>query len=210
MNLANLYRALALMFLIMTGTILASPASDTFLKDLKTAGSITDADKRLSAYDAILEKNDLRKKSADESGNSKWIVSIDTDPLDDSEKITFILRSDTGNNIWGQSVALVIRKSGKETEFFISWGSYLGQEAVVTMRIGTAPSKKSKWTLSSDSKATFYPGNALEIVKEILTVDRIVAQVTPYNESPVTAVFDVKGFREEALKHKDSLGWDFL
>ena len=41
--------------------------------------------------------------------------------------------------------------------------------------------------------ALTYPGNNAAFLEQLLSSDRLVAQTTPYSESPITAVFDLAG-----------------
>jgi len=61
--------------------------------------------------------------------------------------------------------------------------------------------------LSTDSQATFYPENARELIKKLLETDKLALQCTPYAESPITAIFDVRGLKNISIKYKDSLHW---
>src|SRR5256885_9506138 len=63
----------------------------------------------------------------------------------------------------------------------------------VITRLGAGEAKNQKWPLSTDNKATFYPGDAAAFLEQLLAANRFVAQTTPYSESPITAVFDVAG-----------------
>jgi type VI secretion system protein VasI len=63
---------------------------------------------------------------------------------------------------------------------------------------GTSAASQQQWGLSTDKKATFYPRNSFQLIEELTRVDKFVAQVTPYNESPVTALFDVSGLADAA------------
>ena len=88
---------------------------------------------------------------------------------------------------------LFLRKRGSVSEVFIVWDDYLGNEAYVTWRIGTDQPQSRQWTLSTDSQSTFYPEDAVALIRSISKVDRFVVRLTPYNENPATAVFDVRG-----------------
>ena len=195
-------------FCIFVGIILAvANAQDTGLQDdLKQAGAITDTSVRLEAYDSILEKFGLREPgTALDAG--KWTVSTKINPVDDSQMIFFILTADSGEGVYGGPVALIIRYSNDETEVYINWGSYMGSEVYVTLRLGQEPAQQSEWMLSSDSKATFYPGSTVALIKKILGVDKLVAQSVPYSENPITAIFDVRGLKNAATPYAETLGW---
>ena len=88
----------------------------------------------------------------------------------------------------------MVRCESGKINAFINWSSYLGLEQTpVITRLGTGDAKTQKWPLSTDNKATFYPGDAGAFLEQLLTADRFVAQTTPYNESPITAVFELAG-----------------
>jgi type VI secretion system protein VasI len=40
-----------------------------------------------------------------------------------------------------------------------------------------------------------------------MTVDTLVAETTPYNESPITAIFVVKGLSEKIPPLRAACGW---
>lgn len=75
------------------------------------------------------------------------------------------------------------------------------------MRVGAERAATREWSLSTTSKATFYPGNTLELVRKILDNEKLVLQCTPYSSNPVTAIFDVRGLKQEAEAYKADLGW---
>ena len=196
------------MITLLIVTNLYSSDQKKILNDLKNAALIENDDIRLKLYDSILEKNNLKlKKQNVPALKTKWEVSVDTNPIDDTKTYLFYLIADEGKSSWNQNVILMIRKSSSGDELFINWGSYLGTEIFVTLRIGKSDATNSQWNLSTDSKATFYSGSTIDLIKEISKSDRVVAQCTPYNENPITAIFDVKGFREIAYKYNSELGW---
>jgi len=138
----------------------------------------------------------------------KWNITEKINPIDDSKTITFILIADQGKGSYGDPIVLIIRYMSNETDVFISWGSYLGSEAYVLIRFGSEDAGILEWSLSTTSKATFYPMDSLFFIKKIFNAERLVAQVTPYSESPITAIFDIRGFRKAYEPYKDILKWD--
>lgn len=55
---------------------------------------------------------------------------------------------------------------------------------------------------------TFYPGSgAIGFIKELMDADRFVAQVTPYNDNPVTAIFDLTGLNQAVQPLQETCGW---
>jgi len=183
------------------------------VNELKEASKIVNDSERLQKYDQILENNGIKAKSLNVNEKlageirSKWMVSTDTNPINDSKIILFSLIADEGISAFGKPVCLIIRYKNKKTEVFVGWGDYLGDEAYVTMRIGSEKAETFLWSVSTDKTSTFYTRNCIDFVKRIKEVDKVVFQCTPYNESPITAVFDVRSLSETAEEFMNDLGW---
>jgi len=109
----------------------------------------------------------------------------------------------------------VLRCQGGDTDAHITWHESLGSEAVVKSRVGSAEVRVAPWSLSTDKEESFYPDglpgphgkNAEEFIVALISADRFVAQATPHDESPVTAVFDVRGLGNAARPLLDACGW---
>jgi type VI secretion system protein VasI len=88
------------------------------------------------------------------------------------------------------------------------WNDYLGSDRIaVTTRIGDQEAETKRWSLSTDNSATFYPGNDTDFIRAMFAGDRLVAQTTPYNESPVTAVFNTTGLETAITDLRKTCGW---
>jgi len=124
----------------------------------------------------------------------KWVVSNEREPLDDSTTATATLRADNGSGIYGDPINLVLRCKSGELDAYVNWESFLGlDDVVVTHRVGSQEAIQSYWGLSTDYQATFYPGTAQHFISQLAVDDSFVAQVTPYAESPITAMFRLSG-----------------
>lgn len=130
----------------------------------------------------------------------KWSVDRDKNPIDDTERVVLRLTADSGVSRWNDEISFIARCRSNETEAYIVWNDYLGNDGDhrnefknVTVRIGDDKATVERWTLSTDSKATFAPEWAGTLLQKMAASDRFIAQVTPYNESPVTAIFDTTG-----------------
>lgn len=156
-------------------------------------------------------------------GTDKWICNRKTDPIDDTETISFILTSDSGKSTFGEPIRLVLRhqsgeKSGK-TELFISWHNYLSGEylktlgrysstILVTYRFGDRKAVTDGfWVISTDHTATFRSRDTIRFIQKLMTVNQFIARVTPYNEGPTTAVFDVRELRNAVEQFNETLHW---
>lgn len=194
-------------------TYAASADNASVIGQLKEASKISNDSIRLRAYDQILEDSGIRQRllnenSAPATGNdSKWMVTMDINPIDDSRVIVFGLIADKGTSDFGKPIGLLIRYESKKTEIYVTWNDYLGDEVYVTMRIGDEKAETFRWNISTNKTATFYPRNCISLINRIINADKIVFQCTPYNESPVTAIFDVRGLKEAADEYMSDLKW---
>ena len=83
----------------------------------------------------------------------------------------------------------------------------MGDEADVLTRVGDEQALEREWNLSTDGQATFFPDNDIVFIKQLLEVDRLVAQVTPFLESPVTLVLDLTGLNNAIKPLREACGW---
>ena len=165
---------------------------------------------RLECFDQMAKNRGLsgpRSQLTNVSGTGKWKVSAEINPVDDSKTVTLILVADSGRSKWGRPVALVARCMSDKTELYISWNDYLGSSANVLTRIGSSAALTKRWGLSTDKQASFHPRGTIAFMKEMMGSDRLVAQVTPYNENPVTAVFDTSGLENAIQPLRETCNW---
>lgn len=199
----------AIVFALSTGlmtTVLASTPTD---REIATCAVVEGDLSRLECYDTLAQKYGLegpQSQPVDISGNGKWSVEIKVNPIDDSKTVTLILVADDGKSRWNRPVVLLARCLSNETDLLIGWNDYLGREASVLTRVGSEEAVTRRWTMSTDSKATFHP-QPIAFIKSMMEADSLVAQVTPYNDSPVTAVFDIKGLSEAIKPLRETCNW---
>lgn len=172
---------------------------------------------RLGCFDDLARDNNLDGPQPVAVGNAspgKWVVSRDKNPIDDSERVVIQLVADTGTSRWEGPISFIARCQSSETEAYINWGDYLGNDGNfqneyknVTVRVGSDQASTQRWTLSTDSKATFAPDWAGELLKKMAASNKFISQVTPYGESPRTAIFDTAGMTEALKPLSEVCGW---
>ena len=164
---------------------------------------------RLECFDNLAKAKNLDGRQVQPTtieGRGEWSVSVDINPIDDSKSVFLILAAESGQSRWGGAVYLVARCKSNETDLHINWKDYLGSEASVLTRVGNNKAITKRWGLSTDSKATFHR-KPIPFIKEMLTSNKLVAQVTPYNENPVTAVFNTSGLENAVKPLRETCGW---
>jgi type VI secretion system protein VasI len=178
-------------FLLFTFTVAQSNINQEVLACI----TLNDSAQRLACYDTLANKINPPKVSNIDS----WTVETETNPIDDSKTVYAINIATEGRGKFGEPIMLYLRCQSGEIESFIAWNDYLGLDSTeVTYRVGTSEAKTSTWNVSTDNTATFLPGPKFEIkqfISDLASSDngRFVAQVTPYNENTVTAIFEVSG-----------------
>lgn len=164
---------------------------------------------RLECFDTLAKAKGLdgeQIKPTEIEGKGNWRVQVRTNPIDDSTTVTAVLLAKSGRSRFGEGIAVIARCKSNETDVFINWNDYLGREAIVLTRVGTDPASTARWLMSSDNKATFHP-KPIVFLKDLLQATKLVAQVTPYNESPVTAVFDTSGLQAAIEPLRETCNW---
>ena len=194
---------------------------DDLVVTFKQAATEHNDSARLALYDAIVQSFGVATigqtaESPSIQTSSKWIFDQNVDPLTDNKKYFFMLKADSGKNDYGDLPALVIRQDGDELELYINWHTYLGNDTddykyeakYITTRVDQDQPITLLWRNSTDSKASFCPYKyTRELVQRLGRASQFVARCTPYGDSPITAVFDVRGLKEISMPYNDQLGW---
>jgi hypothetical protein len=144
-----------------------------------------------------------------------WTTTEDVNPVDDSKTHYASLIAEEGSTSRGEPITLTIRCQSNKTEFYVNWNDYLGDDSQdvyndwkrVIVRVGTAEANTQRWGISTDSNATFAPGSPVGLIQKMGKADRLVLQTTPYNENPITAVFQLKGMDVATKGLAESCGW---
>lgn len=169
--------------------------------ELNRCASIVLASARLGCYDAIA------KPAAGPSPASVgelapgvkrlggWIVTVKVDPITDQKGASFVLWAEGADRI--DTPSLIIRCIRGKLEAYVSPDKYLGdRNTLVILRFGSEAPIAESWSESSDNTALFHPGRDPEIaafVRKLSLYERLVIQVSPYNEAPMAMEFALAG-----------------
>ena len=134
-----------------------------------------------------------------------WKTHSGSDVMTDRQRVGIALRSTTYRPASGDKQAILFircQHGGKEAarwEVFISWDAFLGRDdPPVAQRFGAEEAFQTRWTISTDGTATFVntAGRRLADVAFLTKLrqdNRFAAQVVRYNDSTITATWDVTG-----------------
>ncbi|MDD3818355.1 MAG: type VI secretion system-associated protein TagO [Bacteroidales bacterium] len=146
----------------------------------------------------------------------KWAYKKKIDPINDDVIIYLSLKSDSYSARYSDYASLILRWTEGRTELYINWDNYLSSEGIkVVYRLGDQKASSSTWAISTNGRSTFYGSygssysskKTINFINKLLEVDTLAAQVESYGESPVTAVFDVRGLKDAVLQYNDILKW---
>lgn len=188
---------------------------------LRRAAAEGNNELRLALYDALVQKFGIVEAAPGAADitpfePSKWVSDQRVDPLSDKRRYLFILTADSGANEYGKKPSLIVRSDGSDVELYINWDTYLGNDTddykndrkYVTIRVDSDPPTTALWGNSTDDKASFCPRyDTLDLVRRMGEGIRLVARCTPYGDSPITAVFDIRGLKAASMPYNDALGW---
>ena len=164
--------------------------------ELEKCANIKDEMERLACYDEISYRHDLvklEKVNSNIDGKGKWSINISENPLDDSKTTMLSLYANSGANYLGEKPMLGIRCKSGELSIMISWETFLNNDDVLlTTRLGNNKAIKELWGISSSLKTSFHPA-PYDFFDKLIHEQKYVAKVTPYNSTPITAVFDLSG-----------------
>ena len=185
------------------GSLSANSLSIDFGACSKIKNTIT----RLSCYDSSASKHKLvvKSKVIPKSNNNQWDIQTKIDPLSDKSIVSFINTTKSSKGKYGEDIYLVVRCGDSDfPEFFINWASYLGGDALVTTRFDKEKAITENWSISTDSKASFYRFRKYgdkNILDKFIESNNLTARVTPYGENPITVTFDLSGFTKSVKKY---------
>lgn len=202
-------KALTFFSLVALVSIGLQPAHAEVDKGLAQCAAIDNAVTRLACFDVLAKDRGAAPstESTTSSASGKWRTYTDIDPMTDKEVYTAILEADSGRSRLGRNISMVVRCADNKTDMYINWNDFLGSGSVsTTYRIDKEPAKTSGWNLSTDKTAAFLP-RPIATLKKLADSSSFVANVTPYNENPVTAVFNTAGADAAFTDIRKGCGW---
>jgi len=189
-----MYR-IVLVALLLAGPQMAAGQEEDIKKALASCATLDIETARLDCFEQLAKavaqmpaeaSAPLVSKFKGSAAPGKWKVEVATNPVDDSKTVGLGLVDNT------DSMQLVLLCQQGKPRAYVTTGEYLGAKStLVLIRIGDAKAETKQWPLSMNQKAAFHPGDAGPFIGKLLTVKRLVVQVSPLAENPVTAVFDL-------------------
>ena len=144
-----------------------------------------------------------------------WLVMEEVNPLTDAIDAYVVMGADPRvSSIAHFDTFLVIECISEILHVSVVWVLPYEDDTSILMqtRIGSAEAKTETWGLASadgESMVTYYPGDTVELVEQLLTADRFVAAIHPSRSVQQLAVFDITGLTEAIVPVEDACAVNF-
>jgi type VI secretion system protein VasI len=166
---------------------------------------------RLVCFDSLAKSIGVDKPTTTvTAGKGKWLVRSDKSPINDSTNVFLSLNAEQAVRSGYKTVTptLIIRCSEGKTNVYITWDLYLGLESTTMLtRLDKEAAVSKTWAISTDNKAVFVSGSDVAFAKSLMAHQSLLAQITPYGESPVMTTFDVGGLTEAVKPLREACKW---
>ena len=182
----------------------------------KTCAAMSDADKRLLCYDGIFRVKRTAATSMSARMNGKWNVRREVSRIDDSSTVVLSIKSD--DNFLGKygaekHASMIIRCMENTTSIYFKFGDHFLADiqgyGALTYRLDDRKPGKKSLDVSTDNEALglWAGGSSIPFIKQMLGTESLVVRVTPFNESSITATFDIRGIDEAVQPVREACSW---
>ena len=173
---------------------------------------------RLACYDNIFKSDQKAAKTEPQADEKEkgWYVWKSQSKIDDSVSDLIILLSD---NLVNQRAGKLgygtigIKCHQKTTTITFSAGKIFliddDDYGRVTYRLDKEKAKIKQMDVSNDNETLgLWSGSkSIPLIKEMFGHDKMIVQITPYRETPVTMEFTIKGLEEAIKPLREACGW---
>lgn len=203
----------ALVIMAIALSIGSLPAADPST-DIARCAAEPNSVRRLECFDALSTRLGVASPKTSTATVTKWQVTKNTSPVDDSTNVIISLDADSSITGWPRQThtpSLIVRCKERKTETYIVTGmspqpEYGTDEATVTLRFDKEKATQYHMSKSTDGKALFF-GQSLVLIKSMLQHTTVLFEFVPFNSSPVMTTFDLRGLSEAVRPLREACKW---
>lgn len=203
---------LAQLCMVGTGVVCLAPQAQSQEMDCKTMEADLD---RLACYDKQSGRTPVTVTQRVEP--TEWVTETKVSKLTDEKGVYLSVSSKEPvlcrwNN--RNKATLVVRCHENKTSVYLTTECHMVSSEYndygdVTYRIDENPSKSIAMDESTDNRALglWSGGQAIPFIKQMLGGQTMVTRFTPYNDSPVTAEFNISGLDKAIIALREQCKW---
>lgn len=141
--------------------------------------------------------------AAADSSESNWFTLETKDEMDDSVKIMTIVHARS------KPVTMVVECNKEQTFLYINWRKYINSDMhPIIVRLDKEKAFTKQWGISTNNRASFYPSSPIPLLRKMMRAKQLIARVSPYGSSDITATFNIKGADTAFQKISKQCKWD--
>ncbi|MBC7282640.1 type VI secretion system-associated protein TagO [Hoeflea sp.] len=181
--------------------------------DFAKCTEISSSVERLACFDDAASKSGLGGKTETSKPRGEWHSWTDTNKFTD--------RLDAFTSVEAKNVVqmnsyktarprLYIRCTDNTTALVVNFGGFLTtDETYLRYRIGDRKPATARWDVSTnfESAGLWRGGQSIPFIKSLFGEERLLVEVTPHGESPVSAEFNITGVEEAVSDVRKYCNW---
>ena len=186
----------------MRGLMIATLMWGTAAAAQEACVSIGDDVARLACFDTVF------------ASDGSWKLEETIDAMDDA---TTVVLSVTANSrlscgtLHRPVLALTCNSQRRVTSLLLIHGCYAppttSRSVIAEMRIGSGDASEYWFEVGVDSQTFGRYSDASRLIRSFFGAETLTVRFRPYQDNPVTMVFDINGTEEAVAPLRDACGW---
>lgn len=213
MNKARLLVRLAAAIPIAGLPAASNAAGELNPADFAKCTEISSSVDRLACFDAAAKRSGLGGKTETSKPKGEWHSWTDTNKFTDRlDAFTSVEAKNTVqmNSYKTTRPRLYIRCADNTTALIVSFDGFLTSgETYLRYRIGDRKPATARWDVSTnyESAGLWRGAQSIPFIKSLFGEERLLVEVTPHGESPVSAEFNITGIEEAVSDVRKFCNW---
>jgi len=213
MNKARLLACLVVAIPIAGLPGVSNAASELNPADFAKCTEISSSVEKLACFDAAAEANGLSSKIETSNPRGEWRSWTDTNKFTDRTDayISVEAKNTVQMNSYKTTLPrLYIRCADNTTALVITFDGFLTTDKTyLRYRIGDGKPATARWNVSTnyESAGLWRGGQSIPFIKSLFGEERLLVEVTPHGESPLSVEFNITGIEEAVSDVRKYCNW---
>jgi len=203
------------MFGLLVLCLMASSVHAATVKQLATCSGNKNAVERLACFDNLAKTESADAPTTETADKGDWRVTSQTSKINDKTNVFLVAESiDEVRQRYGDSAKAAVNIVCREghTDIYLTFGNNFLADiqgyGELTLRLDKRPAKKIHMSESTDHMALgLWNGVGGKLIKSMFGANHLFVEVTPFNESAVTAEFRIAGLEQAIEPLRKACKW---